>query len=174
MRDAAPRRVTFEDEPEAEWADEHGDRPAEQIMPALPETPAQQQATPGTPDRPAPVQPPTGGRPTRARKLPDRFRDYEMAEMSVKKDVRRPTSPVREDDDVEGMLEDDMHGAEASDGGETGYENPDVPGSRETRATCIGAVLSGLKDLCRMNGINEIQTASLMGQVAVELCQTQE
>ena len=72
------------------------------------------------------------------------------------------------------MLEDDIHGAENSDGGETGYKNPDVPGSSETRATCIGAVLSGLKDLCRMNGINEIQTASLMGQVAVELCQPQK
>ena len=70
-----------------------------------------------------------------------------------------------------GLLEDDIHGAENSDGGETGYENPDVPGSRETRATCIGAVISGLKDLCRMNGINEIQTATLMGQVAMELCQ---
>ena len=69
------------------------------------------------------------------------------------------------------MLEDDMHGAEASGGGKTGCENPDVPGSRETRATCIGAVISGLKDLCRMKGINEIQTATLMGQVAIELCQ---
>ncbi len=71
------------------------------------------------------------------------------------------------------MLEDDNHGAVSSEtgrGATTGYDKPDVSASRETRATCIGGVIGGLKDLCRMNGINEIQTASLIGRVAIDLC----
>ena len=42
--------------------------------------------------------------------------------------------------------------------------------SRETRATCIGRVLIGMKELCRNNGLNEIFTAELVGQLAIDLC----
>ena len=52
----------------------------------------------------------------------------------------------------------------------TGLDKPDVSDSRETRATCIGRVLIGMKELCRNNGLNEIFTAELVGQLAIDLC----
>ena len=105
--------------------------------------------------------------------MPGRFRDYEMTEMSVKEDIRRAPSSVREDDGVGGMLEDDNHGAVSNrtgSGATTRLDKPDSSDSRETRATCIGGVISGLKELCRMNRINEIQMASLIGRVTIDLC----
>ena len=75
------------------------------------------------------------------------------------------------------MLEDDIHGAVYRETGSsvtTGYGVPDVSASRENRATCIGAIIGGLKDLCHMNGINEAQAALMIGRVAMDLCQIQK
>ena len=69
------------------------------------------------------------------------------------------------------MLEDDNHGIVSGETGAatgTGLDKPDD--SDETRDTCIGRVILGLKELCRKNGVNEILTASLVGRVAIDLC----
>ena len=42
---------------------------------------------------------------------------------------------------------------------------------REAAATCVGRVMVRLKDFCQMNGINEARAASLMGQIAMDMCQ---
>ena len=52
----------------------------------------------------------------------------------------------------------------------TGLDKPDELGSRETRTTCIGRVLIGMKELCRDNGLDEAVTAELVGQLAIDLC----
>ena len=78
-------------------------------------------------------------------------------------------SSIVEDNGVGGMLEDDNHGGLEGET-ETGLDKPDIGASRETRPTCIRGVIGGLIELCRMNGINEIQTARLIGRVAMDLC----
>ena len=96
-----------------------------------------------------------------------------MTEMSVREDVRRTPSSIVEDNGVEGMLEDDNHGLVSGKTGAatgTGLDKPGVSDSNETRDTCIGRVILGLKELCRKNGVNEILTASLVGRVAIDLC----
>ena len=71
------------------------------------------------------------------------------------------------------VLEDDNHGLVSGETGAatgTGLDKPDDSDSNETRDTCIGRVILGLKELCRKNGVNEILTASLVGRVAIDLC----
>ena len=53
----------------------------------------------------------------------------------------------------------------------SGLDKPDTSDNRETTATCIGRVIIRLEDFCRTNGINEVLTASLMGQIAMDMCQ---
>ena len=104
-----------------------------------------------------------------------------MTEMSVREDIRRPPSSFVEDDGVGGMQEDDTSVMPTSrlreDPSETradvssGLDKPDASDRRETTATCIGRVIIRLEDFCRMNGINEVLTASLIGQIAMDMCQ---
>ena len=84
-------------------------------VPVQPDTPVTQRQS-VRPAAPAEqVQPPRdGGRPTRNRRPPSRFEDYEMAEMS--EHVRRTSSTDEEEDDVRGMLEDDILGPNQSGG----------------------------------------------------------
>ena len=53
----------------------------------------------------------------------------------------------------------------------SGSDEPDTSDRREATATCIGRVIIRLEDFCRTNGINEVLTASLMGQIAMDMCQ---
>ena len=38
-----------------------------------------------------------------------------------------------------------------------------------TTSTCIGQLLIGMKELCRDSGVDEIVTAELVGQMAIDL-----
>ena len=58
---------------------------------------------------------------------------------------------------------------ETSDQSETGLQNPDEIISRETASTCIGQLLIGMKELCRDSGLDEVVTAEMVGQVAIDL-----
>ena len=106
-----------------------------------------------------------------------------MGEMS---EIRQPSSYMVEDVGVGGMLEDDSPGTVESRLREarlgtgpimtcadvsSGPDEPEAIDKREATATRVGRVMVRLKDFCRMNGINEVLTASLMGQIAMDMCQ---
>ena len=52
---------------------------------------------------------------------------------------------------------------------ETGLDNPGTSVSRETRSTCVGRVLIGVKELCQDNGVDEAVTAEVVGRLAIDL-----
>ena len=151
--------------------------------PGPPETPVPQSpppAGPGHAGRKEPTQPPVSGRPRRNTRPPGWTVDYEMAEMS---EFRQPSSYMVEDVGVGGMLEDDITGSIESRlrGAGTRDAGParacavessglDEPGTSVGRATCIGRILIGMKDLCRDNGLDESVTAELVGRLAIDLC----
>ena len=114
------------------------------------------------------------------RKAPGYLRDYELTEMSVGQEVRQLTSSGVEVVGMGGMLDDDirhsrLRGAATTDASPVGAcavdsSGRDEPGTSVTRATCIGRVLIGMKDLCRDNGLDESVTAELVGRLATDLC----
>ena len=53
----------------------------------------------------------------------------------------------------------------------SGLDEPDASDRREATATRVGNVIIRLEDFCRTNGINEVLMASLMGQIAMDMCQ---
>ena len=53
---------------------------------------------------------------------------------------------------------------------ETGLQNPDQISSRETTSTCVGRILTGVKELRRNSGLGETATAEPVGQMARDLC----
>ena len=55
--------------------------------------------------------------------------------------------------------------------GSSGLDEPDASDRREATATRVGNVIIRLEDFCRTNGINEVLMASLMGQIAMDMCQ---
>ena len=132
------------------------------------------------PEDEVPAAPPASGRPARVRKTPAYLKDYELSEMSLCQEIRRPTSYMVEDVGVGGMLEDDILGSVESrlreaatrDAGPIvtcagGSSGRDEPGNR---STCVGRILIGMKDLCRDNGLDESVTAEMVGQLAMDLC----
>ena len=131
--------------------------------------------------------PPAGGRPTCVRKAPGWMKDYELSEMSICQEIRRPTSVMVEDVGVGGMLDYDIPSTahsesrlreampglaqiETSTCNGTGLENPATSDSRETKTTCVRSVLIGMRNLCRKNGLSEVFTTYLVGRMALELC----
>ena len=52
---------------------------------------------------------------------------------------------------------------------ETGLQNPDQISSRETTSTCVGRILTGVKELRRNSGLGEAATAELVGRTAIDL-----
>ena len=120
-----------------------------------------------------------GGRPARNRKMPSRFQDYEMAEMSAPEEVRRPPSSDDEASDVGGMKEDDSHGTDQSAIGATEqsdiYVANRVSGSArvntrsETRANQLGNVVLRLKDLLVEYDIDRVTAALIIGRLALDI-----
>ena len=179
LRDAV-RRVTFGDTPrnwtppmgadrteDVEDGREDGDLHHVPVQPATPVT-QRQSVRPAAPAEQ--VQPPRdGGRPTRNRRPPSRFEDYEMAEMSD--NVRRTSSTDEEEDDVGGMLEDDILGPNQSNG-DAAVRSISGPGRalarRKDHATQLGNVILGMKELLAMNGVNEIKAAQIIGRMALD------
>ena len=49
---------------------------------------------------------------------------------------------------------------------ETGLQNPDQISSREKASTCVGRILTGVKELRRNSGLGETATAEPVGQMA--------
>ena len=79
------------------------------------------------------------------------------------------------DNDIPGLDESRLRGAGTRDAGPAracAVESSglDEPGTSVGRATCIGRILIGMKDLCRDNGLDEAVTAELVGQPAIDLC----
>ena len=78
------------------------------------------------------------------------------------------------------MLEDDirhsrLRGAATPDAGPVGAcavdsSGRDEPDTSVARATCIGRVLIGMKDICRDSGLDESVTTELVGRLAKDLC----
>ena len=177
LRDAATRRITFADEPEADRGPEAEALPEEVEEPVQPDTPAPQSPPPARPGQAGGEAP--SGRPSRTRKPPVWSTDYEMTEMS---EVRQPSSYMVEDVGVGGMLEDDIPGtvdsrlrAATREAGPIvtcaeGSSGRDEPDTRATMSTCIGRVLIRMKDLCRDNGLDESVTAEMVGRLAIDLC----
>ena len=67
------------------------------------------------------------------------------------------------------MMDDDIHGPVNSENGRVGTTGSDIPGasaSCEDHAMCIGAIISGQKELLRTNRVDEAETALMVGQVA--------
>ena len=61
-------------------------------------------------------------------------------------------------------MEDDIHGPVNSETGRVGTTGSDIPGasaSRKDHAMCIGAIISGLKELLRTNRVDEAETAGV-------------
>ncbi len=92
-----------------------------------------------------------------------------MAEMS--EDVRRTSSTVEEEDDVGGMLEDDIlgpnqSGSDAAVRSVSGYGRALARG--KNHATQLGNVILGMKELLAMNGVSEIKAAQLIGRMALD------
>ena len=52
---------------------------------------------------------------------------------------------------------------------ETGLQNPDQISSREKASTCVGRILTGVKELRRNSGLGEAATAELVGRTAIDL-----
>ena len=110
--------------------------------------------------------------------MPSRFQDYEMAEMSAPEEVRRPPSSDDEASDVGGMKEDDSHGATQSaiDATNQSAIDADDPVSssgrvnvrNETRASQLGNVILGLKDLLVDNDIDRVTAALIVGRLALD------
>ena len=79
------------------------------------------------------------------------------------------------DNDIPGIDESGLTREAAAPSGETygnlgtGLQNPDQSISRMTTSTCIGQLLIGMKELCRDSGLDEIVTAEMVGQVAIDL-----
>ena len=180
MSDEIPlrRRVTFDDAPPA------GHGPADETPLAEPDLPATPAATreqpPAATSREHQTPPPReGGRPARNRKMPSRFQDYEMAEMSAPEEVRRPPSSDDEASDVGGMKEDDSHGTDQSaiDATEQSdiYVANRVSGSArvntrsETRANQLGNVVLRLKDLLVEYDIDRVTAALIIGRLALDI-----
>ena len=146
---------------------EDGDLHHVPVQPATPVT-QRQSVEPAAPAEQ--VQPPRdGGRPTRNRRPPSRFEDYEMAEMSD--NVRRTSSTDEEEDDVGGMLEDDILGPNQSNG-DAAVRSISGPGRalarRKDHATQLGNVILGMKELLAVNGVNEIKAAQIIGRMALD------
>ena len=79
------------------------------------------------------------------------------------------------DNDIPGLDESRLRGAGTRDAGPAracAVESSglDEPGTSVGRATCIGRILIGMKDLCRDNGLDEAVTAEMVGRVAIDLC----
>ena len=85
------------------------------------------------------------------------------------------TSTTLLDNDIPGLDESRLRGAGTRDAGparacaveSSGLDEPDTSVGR---ATCIGRILIGMKDLCRDNGLDESVTAELVGRLAKDLC----
>ena len=79
------------------------------------------------------------------------------------------------DNDIPGLDESRLRGAGTRDAGparacavkSSGLDEPDTSVGR---ATCIGRILIGMKDLCRDNGLDESVTAEMVGRLAIDLC----
>ena len=52
----------------------------------------------------------------------------------------------------------------------SGLDKPDIGGRDEKRPTCVRSLLIGMKELCRDNGLSEAFTVYLVGQLALDLC----
>ena len=52
---------------------------------------------------------------------------------------------------------------------ETGLQNPDQISSREKASTCVGRILTGVKELRRNSGLGEAATAEPVGRTAIDL-----
>ena len=92
-----------------------------------------------------------------------------MAEMSD--NVRRTSSTDEEEDDVGGMLEDDILGPNQSNG-DAAVRSISGPGRalarRKDHATQLGNVILGMKELLAVNGVNEIKAAQIIGRMALD------
>ena len=51
----------------------------------------------------------------------------------------------------------------------SGLDEPDTSDRGEEKPTCVGRILIGMKELCRDSGVDEIVTAELVGQMAIDL-----
>ena len=128
-----------------------------------------QQLAPQAGQEPAPP-PLDGGRPTRTRKMPSKYQDFEMGEARI----RRTPSSDDEDNDVEGMMEDDNHGTDQRP--EQSNIDPDnhvsgsgrTPASNETQSVRLGNVVLGLRDLLVDNGVDKDKAAMIIGRLAMD------
>ena len=92
-----------------------------------------------------------------------------MAEMS--EDVRSASSTVEEEDDVGGMLEENILGPNQSSSNAavrtvSGPERAHARG--KDHATQLGNVILGMKELLAVNGVNEFKVAQLIGRMALD------
>ena len=77
------------------------------------------------------------------------------------------------DYDIPGTTQSRLRGA---DQGRTcadtssGLDKPDIGGRDEKGLTCVRSLLIGMKELCRNNGLSEAFTVYLVGQLALDLC----
>ena len=162
LQPAARKRVSFGDMPTVGHSQDRdqadGARQDEPVQPVQPAQPVRQQQE----QRPAR----DGGRPTRSRRMPSRYDDYELGEMSVMESVRRAPSPDWEDDGVGGMTEDDSPYQQS----DTGITGPELPAARTaSHATRVGRIILGLKDLLEENGVDTAEAAKIIGRVAMEI-----
>ena len=163
------RRVSFGDLPEA------GDNPAAEDGPdgreQQPVPPAATRHQPAPQTGQEPVQPlPDSGRPTRARKLPGKYHDFEMGEARI----RRQPSSDDEDDDVEGMMEDDIHGTDQSPEQSNISTDSHVsgsvlaPASNVGQSVRLGNIVLGLRDLLVDNDVDIDKAAMIIGRLAMD------
>ena len=110
------------------------------------------------------------GRPTRTKKLPGKYHDFEMGEARI----RRQPSSDDEDNDVEGMMEDDNHGTDQRPEQSNINADSHVSGSVRTPASNVGQsvrlgnIVLGLRDLLVDNGVDIDKAAMIIGRLAMD------